>query len=136
MRQKLHVYPRQSLLARCPRHLLGDDATAAAIYPPHGIFKEHRDVPDRNELESARLQCVIARADGFASRADRATIRSRDHFNNQTQATGLVLPFHVPVYERLELLHSVQNSLQLHPVFVSWLGLLANTEYRIWSRVR
>ena len=55
--------------------------------------------------------------------------------HHQPQFPFNVLPPHVAVHKGLELLHAIQNSLQLHPVFQLLLRYVAIPKYRIGSRV-
>jgi len=119
MRQKLHVGPRQAALARRPGQPLGMHSASPTVYPPGRVLEKHRNVPDWNEFEPPHGQRVVSRRRLLASWTDRTAIATRRYWNDQADPAAVIPPPRLAIYKGLELLDSIQNSLQLHPVSVS-----------------
>src|ERR1019366_8979949 len=81
--QELHVDLGELVLAVGPRHLFDDDATAGTFHPPHGVQQEDQESPDRDELESALGQMIVATSGLQAARANSGGTRPRPnaHFD-------------------------------------------------------
>jgi hypothetical protein len=117
--QKLHVGFRQGVFPIRPRHPFDLHATPLAVDPPQGINEKHCDVPERNELKHPRRQGIVAGARTSAAGANRLTVGSRQDLDQQCQVLVGIQPDNVAVHKRLELLDPIQNSLELHPGFLS-----------------
>src|SRR3981081_1947378 len=58
-RKKLHIHLRQLMLAIAPAHFLDLYATCGAIHASHRVKEIHRNAPEWNKLEAARLVGMI-----------------------------------------------------------------------------
>src|SRR3972149_5104362 len=121
-RQKLHVGPRQTLLAFGPWYGSPLPPAPPTAPPPHHVQEEDRNAPQRHELEQPGLQRVVAGAWPAATRTDRPTVPTRPNLHDQYWIAVDIFPLDIPIDERLEFLHPIQNSLQLHPVPASCFG--------------
>ena len=108
-------------------------ATTPAIHTPHQIHEEHGKAPQRHKLEQAGLQRVVTRSRTPAARADRPAVASWKYLHQQCRLAPDSFPSHCSVDKGLELLHSIQNSLHLHPGLVSpaldLFGAIPNTGF-------
>src|SRR5213593_258798 len=135
--QKLDVHRRQRSFPRRPRKLFRAHAAAWAIDSAHGIFKGHRNVPYWNEFKLSRLHCVVARSRLLASGTDRTTIGPRhDGYDHASTCCQCLIPSRVLVHKALELLDTIQNSLQAHPVPNSCFGFCQISETQDEVRMR
>src|SRR5882672_1149726 len=105
-----------------PGNSLGVDAAGRAVGPAPGKHEKDLDAPQRDELEPAWLQGIVARAALPALRTHRPA-----------QGTGANLDFHTHPLRRFNepglcvdetrlLLQPVQDSLQSHPVLLRVAG--------------
>src|SRR3989454_740470 len=134
VREKLHVHCRQGVLPGSPGKLFHTYAAAPAIHTAHRILKEHRNVPYRNKFESPGLHRIVARSRFLTSGTDRTAIGPRHDGHDQAQAPcPCLIPLRIFVDKGLELLNTIQNSLQAHPVPNSGFGFCQNPKHRIRS---
>ena len=68
------VRRRQMLLALGPRHAIYGHAALRAIDPPQGVDEEHRDGPQRDELEPSGREPIVAGTLLAAARTDSPAI--------------------------------------------------------------
>jgi hypothetical protein len=123
--QKMHVGFRQSVFAVGPGHALDFHATVRTIDPAQGIGEKNRDVPQRYEFKHSRRQGVVARAGLPAAGTDGFAVGARQNLDQDRQMVCFgIQPHDVSVDKALELLHPIQNSLQLHPGRFLLYGLL------------
>lgn len=80
MGEKQHIGDGQLVLADRPRHLF-DMRTAAgfAIDPPHLVNQLHRETPERDEIEAAHAEVIVAAPRPMAARAHRLGAAPRPH---------------------------------------------------------
>ena len=117
-RQKPGIGFGQLMFARCPRHSLYPNTTAPAAHPARGVDEEHLDTPHRDKLKAAQRQCVIAWPSAAAARADGPAIGPGAQLCLNRRFAGVFHPAHRAVHERFEILHAIQDSLEVHPVFL------------------
>src|SRR5207247_2461399 len=107
---------------------------APAVHTAHRILKEHRNVPYRNKFESPGLHRIVARSRFLTSGTDRTAIGPRHDGHDQAQAPcPCLIPLRIFVDKGLELLNTIQNSLQAHPVPNSCFGFCQIPKHRIRS---
>lgn len=70
---------RDVRLAGRPRHQLDDHPTARALHPARRVQQEHRDVPQRNELEATLGQTIVASSALAAVSADPTAALTLSH---------------------------------------------------------
>lgn len=74
-----------AVLALRPRDGLYLDPAGGAFYPPHGVGKYDRDIPNRDELKLSGLGHVVVSGAGLGTpRADGLTVSSRDDLGEDT----------------------------------------------------
>jgi hypothetical protein len=117
--KKLHIGRRQCMLAFRPRYFFHFNSAPAAVDSTHGIDEKYRDTPKRNKFELSRFHGVIPGPSAPTARADRATARPSSNFDEQYDFSGNFRKLDGFVNKGLELLHPIQNSLQLHPDLLS-----------------
>src|SRR5690606_12087906 len=115
-RQKPGVGLRQLVFPRHPGHLFHPNATTGTIHPARCIDEKHLNTPHRNKFKAAHRQPVIAGPSTLAARANCPTIRPRPQFRLYGQFVGVFHPTHSAIHKRLEILHAVKDSLEVHPV--------------------
>ena len=98
---------------------------ARAVHPPPGILEKGSDSPQGNKLVEPRRTSVVPRGMQATSGTDGPAVGARRDGDDQLQDSGRVCPANFLEHKRLELLHAIQNSLQLHPGLGSrdWNGL-------------
>jgi len=111
------------LLALAPRHPLDGHAACRAIDPPHRVDEEHRDVPERHELEPSRRKPVVSRPLLAASRADRPAVGPGLDVDLEFRLDQAVHEADPRVDERLVPLDAVENTLEMHPAVAPAKGL-------------
>jgi hypothetical protein len=121
--QEPAVTCRELTLAFAPRHPLDRHAALWAVYPPHRVNEEHRDVPEWNELESARFKPVIAGPLLAAARADRPAVGPGRDIDLDLLVNRIVDEADVLVDETLVPLDAVENTLEMHPAEAPAKGL-------------
>src|SRR5690606_11886747 len=107
---------RQLVFPRHPGRLFHPNGTTGTIHPARRIDEKDLNTPHRNRFKAAQRQPVIARPSTLAARADRPTIRPRPQFRLYGQFVGVFHPAHSAIHKRLEILHAVKDSLEVHPV--------------------
>jgi len=117
--EKLHIGRRQCMLAFRPGHPFHFNSAPAAVDSTHGINKKYLDTPERNEFELPRFHGVIPGPPAPTSGANRAAVRPSSNLDEQYDSSGNFRPLDGFVNKGLELLHPIQNSLQLHPDLLS-----------------
>jgi hypothetical protein len=103
-----------------------------AVDSTPGIHKKYRNAPQRDELELPWLQGVVPGSRVKAPGADWAAAAPHSYLDEQHLFLADLRKLHRCVNKGLELLHPIQNSLQLHPD-LSRLNFLAkgiNTGFR------
>ena len=113
--QKMHVGFCQRVFPVSPWHGFDLHATPGTVDPAHGINEKDSDSPQRNKLEQSWRQRVITGPSATATRANRAVVGTCKDFDVKRPFSIGLNPFDVSVNKALELLHPIQNSLQLHP---------------------
>ena len=113
--EKLHIGRRQCMFAFSPGYPFHFHSAPATVDSTHGINEKYRDAPERNEFELPRLHGVIPGLSAPTARADWATARSSSNLDEQHDFSRNFRPLDGFVNKGLELLHPIQNSLQLHP---------------------
>ena len=132
--QKLHISERQGVFAFGPGNGFYLHAAALAVDPALGIDKKDRDAPERDELELSGFEGVIAGPAAAAARTDRTAVGTRSYLDDECRLPGRLRPLHTRVNKGLELLHPIQNSLQLHPDLRSHNWICAWQSYPIQDR--
>src|SRR5215217_8068628 len=80
--KKLHIRLRQLMLAIAPRHFLNFYTTYDAFHASHHVKEIHRNAPEWNKLEAARLLgMIISRCGLMTARADRRGSFASLHLN-------------------------------------------------------
>ena len=119
------VSRRQMLLALSPLHALDGRTALRAIDTPQGLDEEHRDVPQRHELEPPRREPVVAGPLLAAPRADRPATGPRlDLDLDAGLCTTSLNKRRLRVDKRLVRLDAIENSLELHPAVAPGEGLI------------
>ena len=104
-------------LPLCPGNPFDLDPAIRAIDPPHGIQEEHRNPPQGNELETALLLGVVARANLAATGTNGPAALTRPDFHLQGKSARALAPTYRAVHKISMQLHPIQDRLYLHPVF-------------------
>ena len=120
----MHVGFCQRVFPIRPRHAFDLYATPGAVDPAHGVNEKDSDSPQRNKLKESWRQRVITGPSATATGANRAAVNTCNDFDEKRQFSMGLNPLDVSVNKGLELLHPIQNSLQLHPGCFSRLDLL------------
>src|ERR1700675_1165270 len=114
-RKKLHIRPRQLMLAIAPGDVLDFYATCGAIHAAHRIKGIHRNAPERNKLEAARLVgTIVSRCGLKTARADRRRSFPSLHLNLDAIDAAKFGQSHRPVNKTLEFLTVLQDGLHKH----------------------
>jgi hypothetical protein len=131
-RQKPGIGFGQLMLARCPGHSLNPNTTAPAAHPARGVDEKHLDTPHRDKLKAAHRQRVVAWPSAAAARADGPAIGPGAQLCLNRRFAGVFHPAHRAVHKRFEILHAIQDSLDVHPVVLPLSGAWSHSyHYRV-----
>ena len=86
VRQKHHVGLGQLVLADRPWQFFDPHTAGPAIDPPHVVKQEHREAPDRDEFEAAKVEQIIGRAALMTARAHWLGAAARPHVDLNAEA--------------------------------------------------
>src|SRR6266545_344171 len=101
-----------------PGHGFDVHPTGRTVDPTRGIEEEDLHPPQRNELETALRQSVVARPPAATEVAPRPAARMRLNLHLQTPGLKPRHQTHGPVDEARVLLQSIQDSLERHLVLL------------------
>ena len=119
----------QVVLTFDPGYTLHLYAASRAIDPPHGIQEKYCDSPQRDELESAHWQRVIAGAGKAAAGTDWPPVFARPYFNFKDRLLLLLYKSCGGIYKTMMQLNPIQDRLEQHPVLlVSLIGFFLAEE--------
>jgi hypothetical protein len=126
--QKVHVGFRQGMFSVSPRHHFDPYAAPGTVDPAHGINEKDCNIPEWHELELPWMKRVIPGSRTFTAGANRFAVCTGQDFNLQRRFLVWIEPKDISINKGLELLHAIQNSLQLHPGCLSCLEFLFGEE--------
>jgi hypothetical protein len=112
--QKLLIGNGKFLLTPRPGHLLDFNATFGAIDTPHQVNQKYPVAPQGYELKTALVQPIIQWCWLLTTATDSLAVTTRKHVNLNVFFPIPVNKTYLIVYERLEFLALIQDSLQLH----------------------
>ena len=113
--KKLHIRLRQLMLAIAPGHFLDFYATSGALHASHHVKEKHRNAPEWNKLETARLVgMIVSRCGLMTARADRRRSFASLHLNLDAFDVVKFGKSHRPVNKTLEFLTMIQDGLHKH----------------------
>jgi len=117
--EKLHIGRRQRMFAFRPGHPFHFNSAPEAVDSTHGINEKYRDAPKGDEFELPRFHGVIPGPPAPTTGANWTAPRPGSNLDEQHGFSGNLRTFDGFVNKGLELLHPIQNSLQLHPDLLS-----------------
>ncbi len=115
--QKPSIGIGQTMLARSPRNGFDSNAASGAIYTPHRVNEKNAEAPNRNKLEPAGLEGVIAWAGPAAKRTEQTAVGEGPDID--LNSFVFFRQGHGPVDKTAVFLNLIQYSLKLHPVVCS-----------------
>ena len=126
----------QQMLTDRSRNLFHMDTVRRAIDSPRVIHEKHTNPPKRNKLVTSSRLSVVPRRRFTAHPAKTAGVAARYYLDFQCRFTGIVNPFDRLINKSLELLHTIKDSLELHPGSRSLVDCCSHFNHvKDWCRV-
>lgn len=107
------------VVGKRPRHAFHLDPTPGTVRPPGWVNKKHRDSPKRDERKPTRGETIVAGTPFEAFATLRTTVGSW----LDKDSSGVFLrgsPLGLCVDEGLEFLNKIEDSNDLHPLYLSF----------------
>jgi hypothetical protein len=108
------------MLTPRPGDQLHPDPAILALHTAHGVEQKYTISPQRDKLKAPLVQAIVQRGRPGASRADRLAVLSGNNDNFQERLAFFSYKTHFVVYEGLEFIALIEDSLDTHLLSLFW----------------